>query len=224
VDWLTFPEEKLLCVTGGKVFHDGPGELSRAREKLSYYPDDVWLYILASQWQKISQEEAFVGRCGDVGDELGSRIIATRIVQQLMRLCFLMERTYAPYSKWFGTAFSRLQCAPALSPIFMRIASAETWQERERYLAEAYRIVAEKHNALGITQPLSTEVSNYHTRPYQVIHADRFVDAIKRRIQSEEVRSIVPIIGSVDQLSDSTDLLDTPYPQLCRKLTVLYDH
>ena len=223
VDWLTFPEEKLLRVTGGKVFHDGSGELSRAREKFSYYPDDVWLYMLASQWQKISQEEAFVGRCGDVGDELGSRIIASRIVHQLMRLCFLMERTYAPYSKWFGTAFSRLMCAPMLSPVFVRIVSAESWHERERHLSEAYRIVAEKHNALGITEPLSTEVSNYHTRPYLVIHADRFVDAIKRRIQSEEVKGITPMIGSVDQFSDSTDLLDTPYPQLCRKLAVLYE-
>lgn len=25
-----------------------------------------------------------------------------------MRLCFLYKSTYAPYSKWFGTAFSRL--------------------------------------------------------------------------------------------------------------------
>jgi hypothetical protein len=164
-----------------------------------------------------------VGRCGDVGDELGSRVIATRIVHQLMRLCFLMERTYAPYSKWFGTAFSRLQWAPTLSPVFMRVLSTETWREREKHLSEAYRKLAKKHNALGITEPLSTEVSNYHTRPYLVIHADRFVDAIKQRIQSEEVRSIVPIIGSVDQFSDSTDVLETPYPQLCRKLTVLYE-
>jgi hypothetical protein len=222
VDWLTFPEEKLLRVTGGKVFHDEPGELSMVRGKFSYYPDDVWFYMLASQWQKVSQEEAFVGRCGDVGDELGSRVIAARIVHQLMRLCFLMERAYAPYSKWFGTAFSRLQCAPVLAPVLSGVLSAETWRERERHLSEAYRIVAEKHNALCITEPMSTEVSNYHTRPYLVIHAGRFVDGIKQRIQSEEVRNILPMIGSVDQVSDSSDLLDSPYPQLCRRLTVLY--
>jgi hypothetical protein len=126
-------------------------------------------------------------------------------------------------TSWFGTAFARLQCAPALSPVLNSVLSAESWQERERHLSEAYRIVAEKHNALGITEPLSTGVTHYHTRPYLVIHADRFVDTIKGRMQNEEVSSIVPIIGSVDQLSDSTDVLDTPYPQLCRKLTVLYE-
>jgi len=31
------------------------------RRKFSYYPDDVWLYLLACQWKKISDEEVFVG-------------------------------------------------------------------------------------------------------------------------------------------------------------------
>jgi hypothetical protein len=58
-----------------------------------------------------SQEEPFVARTGDVGDELGSQVIAGRLVRALMQLCFLMERRYAPYSKWFGTGFSRLSIA-----------------------------------------------------------------------------------------------------------------
>jgi hypothetical protein len=36
--------------------------------------------------------EPSVGRTGDVGDEIGSRIIATRQITKLMRLCFLAER------------------------------------------------------------------------------------------------------------------------------------
>ena len=31
--------------------------------------------------------------------------------RDVMRLCFLIERRYAPYSKWFGTAFSQLDAA-----------------------------------------------------------------------------------------------------------------
>ncbi|HYJ92643.1 MAG TPA: DUF4037 domain-containing protein, partial [Pyrinomonadaceae bacterium] len=101
-DWLTIPQQRLLEVTSGAVYHDGTGELEKVRRKFSYYPDDVWLYLLASQWKKISQEEAFVGRTGQLGDELGSRIIAARIVRELMLLSFLLERSYAPYSKWLG--------------------------------------------------------------------------------------------------------------------------
>src|SRR4051812_29081596 len=150
VDWLTFQEHKLLACTAGRVFHDGTGELSRVRERLAYYPRDVWLYLLASQWERIGQDEAFVGRCGEVGDELGSRVIAARLVQQIMRLCFLMERKYAPYPKWFGSAFSRLECAPVLAAIFDGVLSTGSWREREGHLSEAYRVVAEMHNGLGI--------------------------------------------------------------------------
>ncbi len=107
-EWLTIPEQHLLTITAGLVFHDGTGELTRARDTLRWYPHDVWLYLLAAQWHRISQEEAFMGRCGEVGDELGSRLVAGRLVREVMRLAFLMERQYAPYAKWFGTAFSRL--------------------------------------------------------------------------------------------------------------------
>ena len=106
-DWLSFSEHKLLAVTRGKVFHDGLGELEDIRQKFHYYPRDVWLYQLAAQWIKIFEDREFISRCGDVGDELGSMVIAARQVNRLMRLCFLMERKYAPYTKWFGNCFHR---------------------------------------------------------------------------------------------------------------------
>src|SRR5690348_5836477 len=141
-DWLTFPEQKLLEVTAGAVYHDGLGQLEPLRQRLSYYPHDVWAYRLAAQWQRISQEEAFVGRCGDVGDDLGSRIVAARLVRDVMRLCFLLERRYAPYSKWFGTAFGRLACAGQLGPQLTASLAASSWQEREARLVDAYEAVA----------------------------------------------------------------------------------
>ena len=79
-DWLSFSEQKLLAFTSGRVFYDGLGELEPVRRKFSYYPDDVWLYLPACQWKKIFDEEVFVGRAACVGDELGSMIIAARIV------------------------------------------------------------------------------------------------------------------------------------------------
>jgi hypothetical protein len=77
-----------------------------------------------------------------VGDELGSALIGSRLVSDLMRLCFLMERQYAPYSKWFGTAFSRLACGPDLTPTLWEVARAGTWQARENALLVAYQKLA----------------------------------------------------------------------------------
>ncbi|MGN9816375.1 DUF4037 domain-containing protein [Streptomyces sp. SD11] len=54
------------------VFHEGLGQLVPVRAGLDRYPHGLWPYLIAGQWQRISQKEAFVGRCGEVGDELGS--------------------------------------------------------------------------------------------------------------------------------------------------------
>jgi hypothetical protein len=220
IDWLTIPEQRLRSIVSGRVFHDGLGQLEPIRARLRYYPRDVWLYLLAAQWRRISQEEPFMGRCGQVGDELGSRLVAARLIRDLMRLCFLMERQYAPYIKWLGTAFARLDCAGQLAPIFTRILNAQAWQEREEHLSSAYECVARMHNDLGITDPLPTQVSPFHDRPFLVIHADRFADAIRARVASEEVRAMPVNLGAIDQCVDSTDVLD--YPERFDRLKILY--
>jgi hypothetical protein len=207
VDWVSVPEYRLLMLTSGRVFHDGLGQLEPIRARLRYYPDDVWLHLLAAQWRRIAQEEAFMGRCGQAGDDLGSRLIAARLVRDLMRLCFLMERRYAPFIKWFGSAFAQLGCAGDLVPIFTHVLEAISWEERQTHLTTAYQFVAEMHNALGITDPLTTKVSQFHNRPFLVIHADRFVDAIRAAIKSEEVLALPEHLGSIDQFVDSTDAL-----------------
>ncbi len=219
-EWLTFSEQSLLEVTSGKIFHDGLKELGPVREKFHYYTEELWKYLLAAQWRRICQEEPFVGRCGDVGDELGSKIIAARLVRDLMRLCFLMEKVYAPYPKWFGTAFAKLRCAKVLGPILESVLYTSTWKEREQHLSQAYETVAKIHNALGITPSIEPKVRHFHNRPYLVIDSDRFAQAIRATIEDEEILRLPEHIGSVDQFSDSTDILS--YPKHRSRLKPLY--
>jgi len=204
-DWLSFSEHKLLAVTSGRVFHDGLGELEEIRRKFHYYPRDVWLYQLAAQWIKISEDREFTSRCGHVGDELGSMVIASHQVSKLMRLCFLMGRKYAPYTKWFGTAFSELECASELSPIFKDVLLSSTWKERESNLARAYRVIARMHNALKITRPIVEDVQNYFGRPYLVFEPPDLIPDIVSSFTDEEVKAIKHGLGSVNQFVDSTD-------------------
>jgi hypothetical protein len=219
-DWLTFSEHKLLAVTSGKVFHDGLGELEDIRQKFDYYPREVWLYQVAAQWIKISEEREFVSRCGDVGDELGSTVIAARQVKNLMRLCFLIERKYAPYSKWFGTAFSKLECAAELGPVFKQVLLSQAWKERERHFSAAYRVIARMHNALKITRTIPEEMSQYFGRPYLVFEAPDLVRDIIKSFTDEEVKAIKHGLGSVNQFVDSTNQLSNN--SLCEMLKVFY--
>jgi hypothetical protein len=204
--WLTIPQQRLLEVTSGKIFRDDLG-VKKIIQKFQYYPRDIWLYMMASQWSKISQEEAFVARTSEVEDEIGSRIIASRITKELMELCFLMERKYIPYSKWFGKAFSQLGIAEELKPILSMVLKARSISEREKRLSEVYRTVVEKHNSLGITKrSISSSVSKFHNRPYLVIHGDKFAEEIRKGIKDKRIRELA-LLGSIDQFTENTDLL-----------------
>ncbi len=216
IDWVVLPEQRLRSIAEGRIFHDGLGQLQSILEKLSYYPNDVWLYLLSTQWRRIGQDEPFMGRCGQVGDELGSRVVGSRLVYDIMKLCFFMEKQYAPYIKWFGSGFSQLKSADILTPILERVFEATSWEDRQEHLVRAYELVAGMHNDLGITEPMKTKVSNFHNRPFLVIQAWDFAEAIYETIQDEEVLSLSKFLGGVDQFVNSTDVLSKPkrYPKL----------
>ncbi len=199
-DWLTFPEQHLRMVTAGGVFHDQVG-LQEVRDRFAYYPRDMWLYLQIAAWWRVHPEMNVNGRAGFVGDELGSALIGVRLVHDLMRLCFLMEREYAPYSKWFGTAFSRLSCADELSPLFEKVLRTSGWQEREEALMAAYTGVAELHNRLQITAPVTTGVEQMWGRPFKVVWGD-FPGALVAEIKDPEVRRIAERwpVGGIDEI------------------------
>jgi hypothetical protein len=210
-DWLGAPTQKLAEVTGGAVFHDGlagsDAGLGAVRARLSWYPHDIWLYVLACQWQRIGQEEPFPGRCAEVGDELGSIVVTARLARDLMRLALLLQRRYPPYSKWLGTALARTPAGGQLQSLLSAAVSANTWQDREHYLSAAHESVARLHNAVAVTPRLDPAVRpTFYDRPYRVPDASRFVCALRDQIRAGAVRSL-PLTGAVDQFIDSTDAL-----------------
>ncbi len=204
-DWLTIPQQKLATLRAGAVFHDDLG-LESTRSLLRWYPRDVWLYLMAASWTRIGQEEHLMGRAGMRGDEIGSALIGARLVRDGMRLAFLMERQYAPYPKWFGSAFERLDCAPQLSPHFRRALLSETWVEREQHLVAAYEQLARMHNQLSVTDPLPETVTDFWGRPFRVMAFHGFADRLLEQIQDAGVKKL-PIIGNIDLVSDNTDFV-----------------
>ncbi len=218
-DWLSLPQQRLRTFAGGTLYHDGIG-MGALLARFASYPREVWLYLLASGWQRIGQEEHLMGRAGHAGDELGSSLIAARLVRDVMMLCFLMERQYAPYPKWFGTAFMRLQGGPELGPILQHVLAAKTWPARGAHLAAAYEYVAAKHNTLGITEPLPATCSPFWGRPFPVIHGERFAEAILARISDPELRRLAERapVGGIDQISDNTDVLENMPRAITRRL------
>jgi hypothetical protein len=218
-NWLTTPTQRLLELTAGEVFADPIGDLTRARELLAWYPHDVWLYAMAGHWQRISEYEHFLGRTGSRGDDLGSRWLAASLVRDLMRLAFLQERRYPPYAKWFGIAYATLE-RPERGALERALSSSD-WHAREDALVEAYEAVASRHNELGVTEHVDPEARSFWGRPFRVLFAGRFVDALRTAITDPEVRAIEHPVGAIDAVSDNTALLERP--PLWLKVADLYD-
>lgn len=181
-DWLAFPEQELLHLTSGKVFNNGLSELMEMRGYFQYYPHDVWLFKMRSLWNSIAEEQAFIGRCHDVNDRLGERVIAARITNKLMKICFYLEKTYYPYSKWFGTGFAKLACSRELTPLFDKILTAKSYKSRESALCDAYLKIAGMHNALNITTPISLEITDYYQRGYRGFQTIGIVESLTKVI------------------------------------------
>jgi Domain of unknown function (DUF4037) len=206
IDWLVIPQQALLGVVGGRVHADPAGELAAVREALAWYPRDVWLWLLACGWRRLDQEEPFVGRTAEVGDELGSCVVAARQVREVMRQAFLLERAYTPYSKWLGTAFARLPCAPELAPPLNRALAAATHPDRETALVDTYELLGALHNRRAPTASLDTSARFFYDRPFRVLGAGRFAKACLDALHDSGLRQLPPV-GSVDQFADSTDVL-----------------
>jgi hypothetical protein len=218
-DWLATPAQRLLECTAGEVFSDPIGDLTRVRELLAWYPKDIWLFVMAGHWRRVAQLEHFLGRTGSIGDEIGSRMIAAWLVRELMRLALLQEQRYPPYWKWLGTAHAALRRpeTPALS----RALAAQDWQTREEALVDAYEAVAHRHNELDVTEYVDPSARPFWGRPFKVLFADRFVDALRHAIVDPGLRAVDHQAGAVDSVSDNVDFLDQP--SLFRELVDLYD-
>jgi hypothetical protein len=219
-DWLLIPTQLLAGLTAGPVFHDPAGELARRRAALAWYPDDVWRYVLAAGWLRVGQEAAFVGRAGATGDEVGSVIVAARLARDLIRLALLVERRWAPYSKWLGRAFGDLPVAAAAGPPLRAALAAGGWREREAAICAAASVLASATNQLGLAEPVDPAPRQFHGRDIRVVDAERFTMVLTAAITDPEVRALltrlggrraaepVPTLpGAIDQAVDSTDVL-----------------
>lgn len=208
VDWLGFPQQRLLTITAGAVFRDDAARLAELRRRLDYFPRDVWLLRLATQWDRLGEERAFVGRTGQLGDAIGSRVIAARLVENLMHIAFLIERRYAPYPKWFGTAFARLDSAAELQPPLNEALTATQWEHREAAIAHAAERLANLQLERGIPGAVPPHVASYFTRPFQVINADEIAGGLRAAIADETLRQAG--LGAIDQLTDMVPVLTSP--------------
>jgi hypothetical protein len=205
-DWLSFTGQAVLETRGGPVFTDTDGSLTALRQRLEWYPDDVWRWAVAAAWFAISEELPFVGRTGERGDDLGSRVITARLTRLAMHLGFLLSRTWPPYSKWLGTAFAELHCIDPVRLELERAMTSTDWQDRQRALGAALEELAATQRSIGL--PIGDSVVEpFFARPHLTVAPVH--ELLLDSITTPELRERT-LVGVVEQWCQSVPALVSP--------------
>ncbi|MBO4290238.1 MAG: DUF4037 domain-containing protein [Lachnospiraceae bacterium] len=111
--WLSLPEQSLAEVTNGELWFDNRGEMTLARERLAFYPEDVRRKKLAGNLLLMAQAGQYnYLRCIRHGETGAAQLAAGEFVKGCMAVIFLLNRQYQPYYKW---SFRALRALPKLS-------------------------------------------------------------------------------------------------------------
>lgn len=210
LDWLCITEQKLVELTSGRVFYDGLDRLEKTRSMLKYYPREVKLAKLAAYWDCISNEEPFVGRRNEFNDLLGVKLISTRMVNVLLKICFVLKETYVPYSKWFTRKFDELNL-PQVKAMAVSILMENDPKRIEEKLADLYIETLKLQNRSSGVPKIEREISSFYNRPYKVIMASEIVEVLRNAITDEQIKQLDLRIIGIDNKIDSNDFTDLPH-------------
>lgn len=203
-DWLSLTGQAALEVNAGPIFHDGPGVLSAIRERLAWYPRDVWLYAVAADWHRLGQEFPDVGRAGLRGDEDGSAVIAARHVRTMLHLAHLLHRRWPPYGKWLARSAAALPGGGALRIALHEVLRAREWRARQRALADAVELLAAVQRAQGLPAP-EPATEPFFERPH--VGVREVAAPLLALIEDPRVRALPAGVGTAEQISDNVTVL-----------------
>ena len=106
---MDLPEQTLAEATAGEIFFDGSGEVTRIRERLQYYPEDIRLKKLAGELLIMAQSGQYnYTRCLQHGEKGAAQLAAIEFAKSTMHTIFLLNRVYQPYYKWSFRAMRQL--------------------------------------------------------------------------------------------------------------------
>lgn len=111
--WLTLPEQSLAEAVNGEIFMDNYGEVTRIREAVQHYPEDILRKKLAGALLLAAQAGQYnYTRCLQHGEQAAAQMAVFEFVKHAMQAIFLLNGVYQPYYKW---SFRALRALPVLS-------------------------------------------------------------------------------------------------------------
>jgi|GEM_PF-178766 len=173
-EWLNIPEEDIIHVINGEVWHDGLGAFTQLREKYNaYYPDLVWKRRIAHWCRYVSGMGLYATHRAVLRKNYPAAYIAFgQTIKLTLELTFLLNRTYFPYYKWLYIQFKKLpRLASDIDPLITEMTINETTWERRITLFEDIHDILDRDM---VAQGLISEHAQYDKSPtssYRILDA-----------------------------------------------------
>lgn len=180
--WLTLPEQALAEATNGALYRDDYGEVTRIRDALRYFPENVRRKRLAGQLLLMGQAGQYnYPRCLAHGETAAAQLAACAFVKSALSASFLLNRRYQPYYKW---SFRALRELPRLSelagPLERLLTTGNDATQAEEKAALIERIAGEIADLLREQQLSGLTGSELERHAYAV--NDRIADGMLRNL------------------------------------------
>lgn len=223
-DWLSFPQQHLLQFVGGVTFADSLGDYKKAKQILSWYPDDVWRWAMASQWYLIWSSEQLIQRTLEAEDYLGSQLILQKTIRYCIEMHLLQSKQYKPYDKWLGSVLGKLEGSSFFKKRFLKISSTNNTDKQIELLQQMLIRLGENYNSLGLTKEVEPKIVPYEVgvnnavRPYKIYNSSDYKDACIESIEDPTLKNLI-YVGTVDQMTNVSDAMInfTDWPKILRE-------
>lgn len=156
-EWLTIPEEDIIHVVNGILWHDPSGRFRAVRAAFAgHYPEPVRLRRIAHWCRYFSGMGTYaLHRARLRGNEFYAVTRFAAALRWGIQLAFLLDKTYFPYDKWLMAHFTRLPRLHApLRPLVDEAVSLATgWERKEELLNQIADLLDQTMVADGLLRP-----------------------------------------------------------------------
>jgi hypothetical protein len=196
-EWLAIPEEDIIHIVNGELWHDPSGSFSNIRRSFeSHYPEPVRLRRIAHWCRYFSGMGTYALKRAILrGNDFYAVTRFATAIRLGVQLAFLLDRVYFPYDKWLMAYFPRLpRLYKPLSPLVDEAVLLSTgWERKLELLHQMSDFLDQTMVADGIIQP-HPQYAGSATSGYRLLE-----HAYAELIQSapEEIKTVVPVCDQI---------------------------
>ena len=192
-DWLNLPEEDVMHIINGEVWHDPSSKFTDVRNAFkAYYPEPVRLRRIAHWCRYFSGMGSYALKRAILREnDFYAATAFGKAIRWGVQLAFMLDKQYYPYDKWLMAFFKRLpRLYEPLGPIVDEAVSlSSSWERKLELLNQMAEILDQTMVADGIIKS-HPKFEHSPTSGYRLLeHA--YAEII--HTVPEEIKTTVPV-------------------------------